>query len=189
MYLFDDCETNGFPNKNLPPEHEQQSRIVQLAALLTDEVGNTLAEMNVLIQPCGWTISPKLVLIHGITTEMCREKGVPLAVALGQYIALKARCKVNIGHNKSFDDGMLEISYAQACVQPSVPTEIFCTMLSLTEHCKLPGRYGNYKWPKLQEAYKWAFGKEFEDAHDAMADLTATKDLFFEMKKRNLISL
>ena len=38
-----------------------------------------------------------------------------------------------------------------------------------------------YKWPKLIELHKFLFGKEFEDAHDAMADITATKDCFVEL--------
>ncbi len=38
-----------------------------------------------------------------------------------------------------------------------------------------------YKWPKLMELHKFLFWKEFEDAHDAMADITATKDCFVEL--------
>lgn len=36
----------------------------------------------------------------------------------------------------------------------------------------------NSKWPKLQELYKVLFGHSFEGAHNAMADVVATKRLF-----------
>ena len=40
------------------------------------------------------------------------------------------------------------------------------------------------KWQYLNHML---FGCDFEDAHDAMADITATKKCFFEMRKRGLI--
>jgi hypothetical protein len=52
-------------------------------------------------------------------------------------------------------------------------------MLAMTKKCNLPGRFGKPKWPKLQEAYKWCFNKEFDKAHDAMADIRACKEVFF----------
>lgn len=45
--------------------------------------------------------------------------------------------------------------------------------------CKLPGQYGDWKWPKLTEAYQHAFGKTFDGAHDALADVRACKDVYF----------
>jgi DNA polymerase III, alpha subunit len=39
------------------------------------------------------------------------------------------------------------------------------------------------KRPKLQELYTFLFGKPFEGAHDAMADIRATKDCFLQLIK------
>ena len=41
-----------------------------------------------------------------------------------------------------------------------------------------------YKWPKLSELYRFLFKKDFDNAHDAMADITATKDCLLELCKR-----
>jgi len=60
----------------------------------------------------------------------------------------------------------------------------FCTMNATTEICKLPGRFGKYKWPKLSEAYFHATGKELEGAHDAMVDVKACKEIFFWLKEK-----
>lgn len=45
----------------------------------------------------------------------------------------------------------------------------------------------DFEWTKLQELHYRLFGCDFEDTHDAMADITATKKCFFEMRKRGLI--
>lgn len=45
----------------------------------------------------------------------------------------------------------------------------------------------DFEWTKLQELRYRLFGCDFEDAHDAMADITATMKCFFEMRRRGLI--
>jgi DNA polymerase III epsilon subunit-like protein len=66
----------------------------------------------------------------------------------------------------------------------------FCTMRALTPRIRLPsprGRAGEYKWPKLDEAYQFLFERPVpgrEDRHDAMADVLACKDVFEEGRRR-----
>ena len=59
----------------------------------------------------------------------------------------------------------------------------YCTMKETTDLCKLPGRYGNYKWPKLQELHKHLFGENFVGAHDAMFDIKATMRCYYKLKE------
>jgi hypothetical protein len=58
-----------------------------------------------------------------------------------------------------------------------------------TEILKLPNPRGGYKWPNLTELHTYLFGKGFDGAHDAMADVKACANCFFELKKRKLILL
>jgi len=37
----------------------------------------------------------------------------------------------------------------------------------------------------LSEAYRHAFGKDFDGAHDAMSDIRATKDVYFWITKQS----
>ena len=62
-----------------------------------------------------------------------------------------------------------------------------CTMKATVDFCKIPDNYG-YKYPKLQELHKKLFGYPFEDAHNAMTDIIATKKCFFELKRRGIIN-
>jgi DNA polymerase III epsilon subunit-like protein len=49
---------------------------------------------------------------------------------------------------------------------------------------KHPSGKNNYKWPNLDELYHYLFGIRFDNPHDAINDVNACKQCFFEMKKR-----
>jgi DNA polymerase III epsilon subunit-like protein len=36
----------------------------------------------------------------------------------------------------------------------------------------------SFKWPKLTEAYRHCYDRDFDGAHDALADVRATADVF-----------
>jgi len=192
MYLFYDTETTGFPNRNLPIEHEKQPHICQLAALLTDSEGAIQGAMNVLIFPEGWTIPGEVTSIHGISNVSALEYGIRIKPALVLFTHLGKNAKLRIAHNRTFDDQMLNLESQRIATQDVFGPEdqAFCTMLATTEICKLPGgRGGQYKWPKLKELYKFLFNEELDNQHDAMGDVVGMKRCFFELKKRNLINV
>lgn len=60
----------------------------------------------------------------------------------------------------------------------------FCTMKDIGHVSDLPK-----KRPRLGLLYTHLFDKEFANAHDAMADIEATKDCFLELAKRGHITL
>ena len=86
-----------------------------------------------------------------------------------------------IGHNVYFDAEMIsaECRLNGIIFNPEMIKRID-TMRPSTE--LVNGRGG--KWPKLIELYRFLFWKEFENAHDAMADIDATKDCFVELCKK-----
>jgi DNA polymerase-3 subunit epsilon len=59
-------------------------------------------------------------------------------------------------------------------------------MQKSTDYCKLPGRYG-YKWPTLSELHITLFGKDFEDAHNAMGDVIATENCFWKLRDLGIV--
>jgi hypothetical protein len=61
-----------------------------------------------------------------------------------------------------------------------------CTMERTTNLCAIDGPYG-YKWPKLKELYFLLFGTVFEDAHNALSDINATAECFWELKRLGVI--
>lgn len=186
--LFYDTETTGKLDFKKAPDAPGQPRLVQLAAIMTDPEGNEIAKLKTIIKPDGWTIDPEAQKIHGISAEYAEQWGIPLITALMMFNALAARCKGYVCHNSDFDSQILageKIRAATNARMEAMPPELphFCTMKAMTPICRIPGPYGN-KWPKLQEAFKFCFQREFDGAHDALNDVIACKDIYFWMKNR-----
>jgi DNA polymerase III epsilon subunit-like protein len=182
MILFFDTETTGKADMKIAPDAKGQPRIVELAAVLTDKVGTELAALNLVIKPSDFEIPIEAALIHGITTETARKSGVPLFHALIVLASLAKNAETYCGHNVEFDLFMLKGECLRMLVELPNRTS-FCTMKKSTDIVQLPGPYG-FKYPRLQEAYKFAFGKEFDSAHSAMADVQACKELYLWLQTR-----
>jgi DNA polymerase III subunit epsilon len=177
-FLFYDTETTGLAKMNLPPEHPSQPRVVQIAAIVSDEDGMELACLNEYIIPVGFTIPDEAAAIHGTDTEKATKLGKDAKKVMSEFVILAANTAVHVAHNIAYDRIVVRHEcFIQELKMPD--KKEMCTMLSMTKKCNLPGRFGKPKWPKLQEAYKWCFNKEFDKAHDALADIRACKDVFF----------
>ena len=187
MIAIADTETTGFPK---PGDLVQpgQARVLQLAVLLCDDNGKHMTEFSTLIRLDKDTqVHPSAEAVHGISWEMCRKYGMDAAMALRVFYTIVSNARVLVFHNKKFDMQMINIESCYTNLVAMLP-EIFCTMEATTDLCELPGRYGNYKWPKLSEALPILCGKELgSDAHDAMVDAKGAKDIYFELVKRGLV--
>lgn len=190
MYLFFDTETTGFPSANIDARDPKQGRICQLAALLTDKDGRSMAEFSTLIRPDGWAIGSGAQAVHGLTDGLCDRYGIPSDVAFSMFRLLAARAEMVIAHNLDFDIKMIAVeARAHNYVDEYHWTENnFCTMKSTTDICRIPKAKGNgFKWPSLDEALQFFCGRPVgKDAHDAMIDTRACKDIFFALQDRNL---
>lgn len=186
MYLFFDTETTGKANFKLPSLHPSQPRIVQLAAMLTDDEGAVKGEYNALIKPNGWSIPLEASAIHGITTEECEKYGVEIKSVLAVFNMWLKLSPTPVAHNSDFDTFVIN-GETDRLEKNSLfaNSECYCTMKASTNIVKLPSTFGKgYKWPTLQELHKFLFGVNFEDAHDAMSDVKACAKCMFELKKR-----
>ena len=188
-YLFFDTETTGVPkNYNAPASNTSNwPRLVQLGWILTDESGNEISSGNEIVKPEGFTIPSDASRVHGITTEVALRDGKLLKQVIESFLKDTVGIKCLVGHNVSFDQKVVGAELYRLGITDTISTaKSLDTMKAATNYCKILGTYG-YKWPKLIELHRKLFGCDFEDAHDAMADITATKKCFFEMRRRNLI--
>ena len=192
-FLFFDTETTGLPrNWNAPvTDVKNWPRMVQLAWLLYDEAGNEVIRSNDIIQPDGYRIPKASSLIHGITTEKAKEEGIPVGEVLNKFSYAFDSADYLIAHNIDFDDKIVGAEFIRA----EMETDFFkksriCTMKSSIQYCRLPGRFkGKFKNPTLTQLHTKLFGHGFDDAHDALADVIACADSFFELVKREVIVL
>jgi DNA polymerase III epsilon subunit-like protein len=118
------------------------------------------------------------------------REGKPLRSVIGDFLksAEKARCLV--GHNVVFDQKVIGAELCRLGIKDTISTvKAICTMEVGKDFCKIPGGYYGYKPPKLQELHQKLFGTTFDNAHDAMADVKATKRCFFELKRLDIPEL
>jgi DNA polymerase III subunit epsilon len=195
--LFYDTETTGLPLFSEPSDHPGQPHIAQLAACLVDlDTRKTIASMDVIIKPEGWTIPDDVAAIHGITTEHAMEVGIPEGMAVAMFLELWQE-RLRIAHNESFDARILRIALKRHL--DSIPTdsgktlsdiwkagESKCTQILSTKIIKLPptpkmiaAKRFHQKSPNLGEAYQHFTGKALDNAHSAMADVQGCMAVYF----------
>lgn len=193
MLLFCDTETTGKLDFRLPLMHPAQPRLVQVAAYLAergdDGALRHVASVNEIVRPDGWQVPPEATAIHGISHERAAAFGLPLDEVLSRVLTLVDEADESMGvgrfvaHNVPFDNRILlsELARTGNDVTRLGVLRPFCTMQSLTDRMRLPGRWpGKYKWPTLDEAYQFCFARPIADraTHSAMVDLLACKDIF-----------
>jgi DNA polymerase III epsilon subunit-like protein len=185
MYLLFDTETTGLPKRWKAPVSDVNNwpRLVQIAWLVFENDGSCIRKQNYIVKPEGFTIPVDASRVHGITTERALEEGIALESVLSDFSNDVNRSDYLVAHNMSFDEKIVGAEYYRLNREDIIePKQKICTMQKSTNFCAIPGPYG-YKWPKLAELHQKLFGCDFEEAHNAMADITATARCFWELKR------
>lgn len=177
LVLVFDTETNGLPPKiprgeNQPTIDEMASTwpyIVQLSGILFDTTTRQVLDLfDMIIQiPPTVQLPDECVAIHGISRDMCDEKGINIKEALCKFVTCLDKAHIIVAHNLQFDRTLIEVElhrngYHNA-FRKSHKIE-YCTMnygdkiTKLTMTSKITGKLIR-KSPKLIELYEHLFGK------------------------------
>lgn len=191
MYLFFDTETTGLPKSWQAPVSDLDNwpRIVQLAWILSEDNGEQISGQNYIIKPEGFLIPEESSRVHGISTEKALKEGVDLEEALNNFAYDLSRSNLLVAHNINFDEKIIGAEFLRKNVESNLGNiSKFCTMRSTTNYCQIEKKNGyGYKWPRLEELHLKLFRKNFDNAHDALADVKACARCFFELKDKNII--
>ena len=193
MYLIFDTETTGLPKRWDAPitDTDNWPRCVQIAWQLHDELGNLVEHQDFLIKPDGFNIPYESEQIHGISTALAEEQGVPLEEVLVKFNQVLSRTKFVVGQNVDFDVNIMGCEFHR--YQVDSPLTTLPVLDTCTEHtaelCKIPGgRGGKFKLPTLTELHEFLFGEPFAEAHNATADVEATTRCFLELVRKRQFS-
>lgn len=189
MHLFFDTETTGVPKNYKAPVTDLNNwpRLVQIAWILTDEIGNELKSIEYLIKPIGFSIPIEASNIHGITDGYAKQNGHDLKLVLEEIILDISKSNTVIAHNIKFDEKIIGAELLRLGLANELANkQKKCTMELSTNFCKISGPYG-YKWPRLDELHKLLFQKNFSNAHTALADVEACARCYFELKNRGIV--
>ncbi len=189
MYLIFDTETTGLPKRWDAPitDIDNWPRCIQIAWQLHDDMGNCLESEDYLVQPDGFNIPYDAEKIHGISTELAQEQGIPLSDVLEKFNIALSKTKFVVGQNVKFDLNIMGSEF----VRESIANQLqeLPVLDTCTEHtaslCQITGgRYGKFKLPTLTELHQFLFNQPFAEAHNATADVEATTRCFLELIRR-----
>lgn len=188
--LFFDTETTGLPNDDSAPTTDTDNwpRMVQLAWVRvspdTQEIGDVKSRI---VSPDGFRIPSSAESVHGISTRRAVEEGTPLGDVLEAFLGAVSSSDTLVGHKVDFDRSVVGAELVRQRGQDTledVPT--ICTMKQTEVFCGKSNYYG-YRYPSLQELHQTLFDCEFDDAHDAGADVRAGARCFLELLERDVI--
>ena len=193
MYLIFDTETTGLPRNWDAPitDTDNWPRCIQIAWQLHDENGKLVEHQDYLVKPDGFNIPFDSERIHGISTELAAEQGIPLEQVLEKFNIALSKAKFVVGQNVGFDLNVMGCEFHRM----GIPTDLnekpvldTCTEVT-AELLKLPGgRGGRYKLPTLTELHQYLFDVPFAEAHNATADVEATTRCFLELVRKEVFT-
>lgn len=170
-----DTETTGLPimlewDKYHDPsdtEKYQDSRLVQLGYILSNEDGEIVKTKSHIIKPEDFTITNER--FHGISNSKALKEGETLKTVLEEFGTLLKKCDTLIAHNINFDLHILLSECYRLGLNDIISNireiEKFCTM---KEGQKITC---TYKSPKLIQLYHFLYPEEtWKQTHNALDD-------------------
>lgn len=205
--LFFDTETTWLPTDMshswMPKDTEPN--IVQLAwtwwTYTFDEAWKLVMHMEDKFDILFKSINPipaKLTSIHWISDEMVKDcEYCYWSRQFLQFITWTKEADILCGHNLSFDLNMVKLetrrmfpSYDFWRRHQDSLQKTMDTMTATVDLCKLPSKWWwQYKNPKLSELHQFLFNEDFDNAHNAFADIEATQRCFFHLLEKNVFTI
>lgn len=198
LRCFIDTETTGLPiNDNLPyTELDNWPHLVQVALIIEDDNYGILAKRNMILKPDGYTIPESATKIHGISNERAVKNGEDRDKVISFLDLALYKSDIIIGHNVSFDlnvikSEIIRIKGIENALFEKKKHIVIDTMKMGSNICKIPNLSFHTrlslpnKYPKLDELYYKLFNKHFNNQHDAMADVQAAYDCYYELKRKS----
>jgi len=196
LHLFFDTETSGFISKSKTVNDPTQAWCVQLGAILSTAT-EIISDLDIIIKANGRTMNPYAQSVHGISSEKADIEGIEEVEALELFALMMKDIPKKICHNYDFDSLFIDHMFQRnmdalsdfARSKYFLQLPHFCTMKDsrIKSFCGLTNVKGAPKWPKLEELYMILFEEEIENAHNAMADVMATRKCYYELLKKGII--
>lgn len=186
LILTYDLETSGFPTGKRFDDPSQPD-ILQFAAMLQDENQTVLSSLYLTLITHK-DVPEGAFKVHGISKEKTHKIGVNPAVGLEVLTQLIDASDMIVGYNHlHFDNKVLTNQCRRVFEEPDYDPfegkDHFDVINAATALVKKPKSGGGFAKVSLANFYQHLFARQFEGAHDAMADVIATNECFWECQR------
>ena len=198
--LVFDTETTGIiPKKSSTDEIiplEQYPSIVQLSFIVYDTMTKTIVKSSDhIIDVAKYMPIPQVTIdVHNITNEISIEKGIPIRVAIQDFINELYCCDYLVAHNLNFDNTMINKELERMNLDSNKilqneklkRVERYCTMskgryLSKMDKTSPTGKT-YFKSPRQYELHEHLFGTVPENLHNSYHDILVCLRIFVKMR-------
>lgn len=172
IVLIFDTETTHL----LSEKTKADCRIIQLAWIMYDTKTNSCEENNFILNSHSEITNSH---IHGITTEIS-AKGYNFEEIIDIFLEDVKNSDIIVGHNLKYDLNALQVELERLDDRFDDINNLFNkpTYDTMREACT---KFKLKKYPKLVNLYKMFFGKEFDNAHNALEDVKATLECYKQL--------
>lgn len=170
-------------------------RIVSIAWSICNTFGNVLRTRYHIIKPKDFSIDDNSIAtkINMITSGLASE-GSNIEDVWSELANDLLTVDTIVAHNIKFDINILlsELyrSSREDVIMKLNRTNRYCTMTNSINVCKIPlGNRCGYKYPKLTELYKFFYGYDYLNCHNALSDVQATACCYFKLKGTSIYNV
>lgn len=158
-----DVETTGLS--------QSEDYVIQLSAIKFErDTYNIVQEFNHYIKPCrAYEIKPGAFEAHGLTKEFIEENGEPLKSIASEFVEMFNDADILTFNGNRFDVNMIYKDLLMIGIEFPMDDKIFYDSYGIETRLNprtLSSTYFNYT------------GRELVDAHDSLADVRATIEVF-----------
>lgn len=190
LIAFLDLETSGLRKPGA--DEASQPWLLQISVKTVERATRKrVSRFTRIIKPEGFSIEPEAEAVHGISEARAHQVGAPLWFVLAELRQSLIGVSAVVGHGiQGFDRPLIEVSLKRAGAEGDwwrkVTAVIVDTIELATPVLKLPGQFGDYKFPTLEEAvayFRSAAGEHagWRSSHDAEDDIEATEFVFWNL--------
>lgn len=165
-----DTETNALPDFKRSADAVGQPRLAQLSMVLIGLTGEIQGEQNFYVKPDGWSMSPEVTAINGLTDEFLHEHGATIVEVLEAYSQVIREGRFIIAFNAQFDCKIMRGELRRAGMSDLFEeTRNICVMRKANGIILKEG--GKKGWPSLARC-RDVLGLSHDGAHRGMKDAT-----------------
>lgn len=182
MYLFFDVSAAGDVRDWKKPANDPFNwpRAAHISWLLYNEDRELIDQDDALIKPTGWELPIEKEKFHHLTPDQLHADGQAVKVVLEKFAEAVNKATYGIAYNMLFNESVIKSECYRNGVKENIDTlDKYCLMREATWFCKIPGRDGKFKWPKLQEIHVKLFQSRYENSGHALADVSTVVLSFF----------